>query len=283
MKQITIIYVAYNSNKVISESLSKISSLIEEFEIIIVDNSPENSLQASLEEKYPSIKYIHTGENLGYGRGNNIGLKLTETPYALILNPDIEFHGEDILKLLEKTKEHPNAAITAPATDNNQYNPKAKQPESVPWVVGACMLLNMNIMKKIGFFDDNIFLYYEETLMHNNIKKQEYEILRFDDILAFHDAGNSSSPSNKVEYLKYWHTAWSKSYYNNSRLPRFKAKRKLFTYQLKNIFKLMIYTITNNYTKKIKYSARLAGCFAYIFGQKAFDENDNPRGLRDDL
>ena len=49
-----------------------------------------------IEREFENVKCILSGENIGYGKGNNIGLKETKTKYALILNPDAELFPDTI-------------------------------------------------------------------------------------------------------------------------------------------------------------------------------------------
>ena len=75
--------------------------------MIVVENSNRNEFKNQIEQNYNNVRCVLTKENLGYAKGNNIGLKEVKTNYALILNPDTLLDKEAILnffQVLEKTK-----------------------------------------------------------------------------------------------------------------------------------------------------------------------------------
>ena len=88
---ITLIIVCFNSYKLIEKNLFEISK----FKTIIVDNSKSDEIRL-LVKGVKNIKYIKTKKNLGYGKGNNLGVSESKTPFILILNPDILVDSESI-------------------------------------------------------------------------------------------------------------------------------------------------------------------------------------------
>ena len=69
--------------------LNCLRSIDKNVKIIIVENSKTFLHEKIISSEFPNVKIICTGKNLGYGGGNNFGLKLVKTNYALILNPDV--------------------------------------------------------------------------------------------------------------------------------------------------------------------------------------------------
>ena len=84
-KKITIVINTFKSEDKIHQCLDAISS---EFKVIIIENSNDKNLKEILEKKYKNVECFLTGENLGYAKGNNLGLSKVKSQYALILNPD---------------------------------------------------------------------------------------------------------------------------------------------------------------------------------------------------
>ncbi len=66
----------------------------------VVDNSANvDNIKRVIENKYPKVRYVDNGGNLGFGAAQNIGLKKERARYYLVLNPDVEFiEGQNILK-----------------------------------------------------------------------------------------------------------------------------------------------------------------------------------------
>lgn len=86
MKDLTVIIVTYRTPKDIITNCIK--SIQKKVKILIIENS-SNFEHSDLLKKFPNLKVICSGKNLGYGKGNNFGLQLIKTKYVLILNPDI--------------------------------------------------------------------------------------------------------------------------------------------------------------------------------------------------
>ena len=82
---ITIIITSFRSDNKIINCLNSISR---KYKIIVIENSNNFSIKKKLEDQYENVTCILAGENLGYAKGNNLGLSKVKTPYALILNPD---------------------------------------------------------------------------------------------------------------------------------------------------------------------------------------------------
>ena len=96
---ITIVITSFKSDKIIRNCLNSIDR---QYQIILVENSNDLELKKSVEREFSNVECILTGENFGYGKANNIGLKKVNTTYALILNPDATLHKntlENFLKL----------------------------------------------------------------------------------------------------------------------------------------------------------------------------------------
>ena len=85
LKDLTVVITTFKSEKKINNCLA---SLGPEVKVIIVENSNNDKFIKDLESKYTNVRCILTGENTGYAKGNNLGLKEVKTRYALVLNPD---------------------------------------------------------------------------------------------------------------------------------------------------------------------------------------------------
>ena len=87
LNNLTVIIVTYlTQKKILLECLNSISK---EVKIKIIENSENFEFKNDILNKFSNVEIECTGQNLGYGNGNNFGLKLTQTDFALILNPDL--------------------------------------------------------------------------------------------------------------------------------------------------------------------------------------------------
>ena len=110
-KDITAVITSFKSQ---TKILKCIKSLGKDFEIIIIENSNDKSLKDKLEKEYPNITCVLSDKNLGYAKGNNLGLAMVKTKYALIINPDAEVQNKAIDNFFVTAKNKPNFAIIAP-------------------------------------------------------------------------------------------------------------------------------------------------------------------------
>ena len=114
---LTFVIVTYESNMVIEDCLSSIPN---NYPIIIIENSGKKNFQIEIEKKYPNVKCMVMEKNEGYGRGNNHGIKLSTTRFVFVLNPDARLHENALNELDKVSKEIENFAILAPTLMSNE-------------------------------------------------------------------------------------------------------------------------------------------------------------------
>lgn len=117
-KDITLILVTYRSEKLILKNLE----VLKKFSTIIVDNSNSQKLEIII-KKYENIKLIRSSKNLGYGKANNLAVSFANTPFILIINPDIILNENSISALFEEFLKDPeNIGILGPSLYDQQMN-----------------------------------------------------------------------------------------------------------------------------------------------------------------
>jgi len=161
IRDITIVITSFKSDEIIRNCLNSIGK---QYQVILVENSNNSELKKSIEREFTNVECILTGENLGYGKANNIGLKKVKTKYALILNPDTTIYSSTLENFFKTAKLIPDFAIIGPLiqeknNENNKIDLKNSSPVLVNNVKGFAMFLNLSEFKDIGFFDENFFFY----------------------------------------------------------------------------------------------------------------------------
>lgn len=259
---LTVIIISYNSAKVLEQNLRGVID-DDQFDIIIVDNASCDKSDDSIRMRFPNVKLIGLKQNVGYGRAANVAIKSLNSPYALLLNPDLSTSTKDILKFLQLAQGYTNTAIWAPATklaDSQDCEPKC-----VEWVSGCAMLLDVKKIIEVGLFDENIFLFFEETDLCKRVIEKGYSIKFCRNIFFNHQSGIACEQSANITWLKNWHYGWSRCYYyskHKPNSPKHSATRQFRQYRRKWLTSL---------TKRAKYKAQAAGAKAFINGQKAFN------------
>lgn len=255
---LTITIVSYNSYQAITECLGQLieTSL---FKVVIIDNNSPDGSGKKLAQKYPNVQVIENNTNLGYGRAANIALNSCTTPYLFLINPDLKASEYQTLKLLDTFRSLPNeVALLAPAAE--PYDHTNEGPLEKDWVIGAAMMFKLENLKKVGFFDNNIFLFYEETDLCLRIRKCGYKIMLDTNLYIEHLSGQSSTPNPDTEALKNWHYGWSKMYYFHKHGLN-KGKQNIYASITKYLFKYLLATTP---LKRAQYKNRLKGCKAFL-------------------
>jgi N-acetylglucosaminyl-diphospho-decaprenol L-rhamnosyltransferase len=252
---ITFVIVTFNSHQVITKCIESINS---NNKIIVVENSKDYSTKNSLESKFKNVEVVIAGENLGYGKGNNLGISRVKTQYAFILNPDA-YVDKNTIQEFEKAQFllKDKFSIMAPNFFNNygyfskkNYFNISNKIVEVDYVKGFAMLLNLKNINFKKIFDENFFLFLEEIDLCKRIKSQNGKIYLIGDSKIYHSEKKGSGNSFEVELCRNWHWMWSLYYYNFKHFGLF-AAYKITAYRFISSFTKMLLSIL--LMKKKKY------------------------------
>lgn len=269
---LTIISVCFNSGSLFASPCWRDFLRETRHKVIIVNNDSPDGSARLVRSLYPSCRLIEAEFNLGYGRAANAGLEQCETPFALLLNPDISVSGGKVEQLLATaSRSSGKTAIWAPSIDS-KFSGQAT-PVKVETIHGAAMLFDMAKMQQVGYFDENIFLYFEESDLCRRVIGHGYDLLLCPAIDLPHRGGASSGKDLGIAYMKSWHFGWSRCYYFNKHdlctLKR-NPERFYIEYFLRSYISL-------NRIKRRRYRGQAAGVRAYIRGEKAFCLDGSPQ------
>ena len=225
---ITAIVVSYDSAEVLPACLDALAG--EGVRTIVVDNASGDASRTIAEAK--GARVIANARNEGYGRANNIGVAATETPYVLIVNPDLELGQGAAAALLAAAERYPDAGMLAPRI----VEPSGRiflQPRSLlspphlnrsgtmaipegdaclPFLSGACLLIRREVFVALGGFDPAIFLFYEDDDLCRRMRDAGHALVHVHEAEARHGRGRSTAPSPQRRFKARWHLAWSEHY-----------------------------------------------------------------------
>ncbi len=201
---VSIISINYNGAEVtcaMLESLTKIT--YPNIEVIIVDNASKEN-PSSIKEKYPWITFIESKENLGFAGGNNLGFKVAQGKYFLMLNNDTEVSSDFLEPLVSRMECDPTIGAASPKiifhhtpgtlqfAGFNPINPYTGRGTAIGFGMkddekfnrsmptsrahGAAMMISKKVVQEIGMMADLYFLYYEEMDYSERIKRAGYSI-----------------------------------------------------------------------------------------------------------
>jgi len=215
--EISIVILNYKMKGLVKNCLQAIfeSQISVPYEIIVVDNDSHDGVELLIKGKFPTVRFIQTGQNLGMGGGNNAGIKAAVGKFVLIMNPDIFVYPHSIQQMYDYIKVRSDVGLVAPRLLNPdkslQYSCyrwykyltplyrrtvlgklKFAQKEvdrflmtdwdhattrEVDWIQGSCWLLPKKVLDEIGLFDENFFMYFEDTDLCRRIHNAKYKIM----------------------------------------------------------------------------------------------------------
>jgi len=269
---LTIVINTFNSDEKIYSCLDSIN---QDYKILIIENSNNIKFKEVLEKKYSHLVCELTGENLGYAKGNNLGLSKVKSKFALILNPDTLIRKESFDNFFDTALRYNDFSIIAPAIQEKKDIETLKKNADVyevDSVKGFAMFFNMNKFKDVGFFDDNFFIYFEEIDLCKRLKKLNKKIYLDASIKIDHMGGSSHNHSInfEMELSRNWHWMWSTFYYHKKYNGFFYALSKISLKFFSALTKVVFYSILFNKSKKKIYFQRLSGLFNSIIGRKSW-------------
>lgn len=217
--KLSVIIVTYNSSKYIKKCLNSLmDNLPGDSEVIVVDNGSKDDTRKIVKD-FGNVKLVES-ENVGFGKGVNLGIKNSIGEYLFLLNPDtvltknsikdiLEFannkkFGIIVPQLIESTGITQESVTNFPTIWNaikefylgikssySQYAPKNEGVVEVECVYGAAMLINKSIFVKVGGFDERYFMYFEDLDLCRKIKKLGLKIYYLPFVKVYHEVGGS--------------------------------------------------------------------------------------------
>ena len=269
---LTVIITSFHSRNKIFNCINSIEKNIK---VIVIENSNDQILKKEIQSNYQNVECVLSEENLGYGAGNNLGLSMVKTSYALILNPDVTLINGAISKFFLTINNLKDFGVIAPVSLNEKYNnfniAVDKEIKEVDNVKGFAMFLNMKNLKKINFFDDNFFLYFEEIDLCRRLKKNNSKIFIDPTIEVNHLGGTShnSEIEKPMELSRNWHWMWSTFYFHKKHYGYLSAVIKILPKLFSSFFKFIIFFITFQKSKSEIYKHRLSGIINSILLRKS--------------
>ena len=290
LSNLTVNILTYRTNEEILKNC--ILSIDKSVKINLIENSTKLKNQLFFEKLNPNIKVFCTGKNLGYAAGHNFGLKNVKTKYVLILNPDLickKNYFKNIQKYLNNESDYsiigsqyeenkmnkPAYGLFNVKTSNNDLPINENYLQKVDWVVGCSMLVNLEKFNGRNLFDENFFLFFEETDLCKRIKLIGGNIYSSKALIIDHFGEKGSfatDKNNELEYIKLrnWHLMWSSFYYYKKNNNYFFALKNSLGSLIRSIFKTIFYSIVFNKLERTKYFYRFLGLYNSMLGNKSW-------------
>ena len=233
MPIVSIIFVSYRTRELTLTSIESVMSSMREdpmpYEIILVENDGGDGTVEAVAERFPAVRILDNGENVGFGRGNNSGASVARGSLLFFLNTDTEIHPGAIQAMVHRLASQPTwgalgvrlvnpdgsaqpSILTLPTVwrifceffwldrlkirrFSGPYDQRVDptKPGVIEAANGAALMVRRELFERIGGFDPDFFMYYEECDLCRRIRSNGSEVGYEPEAVVMHHVGASSS------------------------------------------------------------------------------------------
>jgi GT2 family glycosyltransferase len=221
-----IVVVNYGSHELIERNLSRVDPRAVPASVLVVDNFSSLSERVAVRQLTAERgwRLLERADNAGFGRANNEGaatLLAQGCTAVLFLNPDVEIETDVLRELLAASTSDPDALIspvihrpdgsewfagaavslrdgstrTRPGTGLSQHD---------GWLTGACLTLSHSLWQRVGGFDDDYFLYWEDVDLSRRCVDAGGRLVVRSDLTVVHDVGATQPGARKSSRYLYY-------------------------------------------------------------------------------
>lgn len=228
---VSIVIVSHNVANFLNECLMSIRKETTcKYEVIVVDNNSKDNSVDIVKAAHPEIKLIQNQSNIGFAKANNKAFRLANGRYIFMLNPDTMVLEKAIDKLVQFMDDNPEAGVCGPKNLNpdlslqpnchhfptlsmvlveclqlRRFFPKNRffgrehmnywsydEVKEVDWITGCSLMFRKEILDKVGFLDENYFMYSEDCDFCYRLKKEKLKTIFYPYASLVHYGGQSS-------------------------------------------------------------------------------------------
>ena len=233
MKSLSIVIVTWNCKKFTEECLESLRTYRQDpqAEIIVVDNASWDGTPELVRDAYPEVMLIRNDHNLGFAKGNNVGIRKSNGKYVFLINPDVQVLDGCIEKMLAYMAENPRIGLLGPrmlgvdgkacrsymgtptlwrlfcrALALDVLFPKSKllggflmpyfdgdRIAEVDILNGWFWVTRREALNEVGVLDESLFMYGDDLDWCKRYREAGWKIVFFPEAESIHYGGGSSS------------------------------------------------------------------------------------------
>ena len=234
MRLLSIIIVNYNGGTMIIDAIRSVYATKGDLslQLIVVDNgSSDGSVDAILKQFGKEIEIIEMKYNAGFAAANNAGLTKAKGSYIFFLNPDTIVLDGALQTMVQYLNEHPQVGACGANLYDRDMRPQfsywmlfpgvrmewsglfsdvflrckyrgsqehnfTDRPKNVSYIMGADLMVRREVIEQVGYWDEDFFLFYEETELCFRIHKAGYNIVNIPQAKIIHLEGKTIDKMN---------------------------------------------------------------------------------------
>lgn len=237
---ISIIILTWNVRDLVRACLQSLPLNDPTIEVIVVDAASADDTAEVVRREFPSVTLLASTENLGYTRGNNLGLRQARGRYLFVLNPDTELVGPALTRMRDYLEANPQVGALgpqvlypggavqstrrrfptlatgffestwlrslAPRSLMRRYYAQDLPDEAVAevdWVVGAALFVRRTAYEEVGGLDEGFFMYSEELDWCRRLKAAGWQVVYFPPAQVIHHEAQSSAQVPAATHIRF--------------------------------------------------------------------------------
>jgi N-acetylglucosaminyl-diphospho-decaprenol L-rhamnosyltransferase len=225
-----VVVVTYSPGEALEEFVRSLAeATTRPTDVVLADNGSTDGVPEKVAARYPHVRLLRTGGNVGYGAAVNAGLADRAEGWALVANPDVRFEPGAVDELLAVAERWPRAATVGPqikSPDGELYpsardlprlstgaghavfgwiwpgNPwtaryrrerEAPRERPAGWLSGSCLLVDLEAFWSVGGFDPGYFMYFEDVDLAERLGRAGWLHVYAPSAGIVHEGGHATS------------------------------------------------------------------------------------------
>jgi len=229
--KLSVVIICWNDLRVLRDCLHSIyqGTHSTDFEVLVSDNGSTDGSVEFIRQRYPEVRVLENRANLGFAKGNNVGIRASNADYVLILNPDTIIHDGALDRLVQFAERHPEAGAFGCRVLNpdGTYQTSARlfptvrrywvsalglkklasvsslflfeeyprwfgeTERPIDWQSGCCVMFRGDLLRSLGGFDEQFFYHFEEVDLCRRVWAAGHPILFTPEAVITHLGGQS--------------------------------------------------------------------------------------------
>lgn len=239
---LSIIIVSWNVSELLRECLQSIEATRGELrlETIVVDSASADDSVNMIQTEFPDVRLVACAENVGFPRGNNIGLSMAKGRNLLLLNPDTRVLSDALATLVAFLESNIDVGAVGPQLLNPDGSVQSSRrrfptlttmlfestwlegvaPSSVldryyvrdlpdgetadvDWVTGACIMAPRKVFDEVGGLDEGYYMYSEELDWCRRVRDAGWRVVYLPEAQVVHHTGKSSEQAVTARHINF--------------------------------------------------------------------------------
>ena len=231
---ISVVIVAWNANHYLKLCLESLATAPPRrtMEVIVVDNASSDGTAEMTEARFPWVKLMKSSENLGFSKGNNLGIRQCQGRYIALVNPDVIVLPGCLDVLADFLDENPKVGNVGPRVLNPDMSMQSTcrrfpnlwanfcsatgletlfkgsrffagehmfffphdRTLAVDVLVGCFSMIRREAFDSVGLLDENLFMYGDDVDWCRRARKAGWQVVFHPSARAIHDRGKITAP-----------------------------------------------------------------------------------------